>query len=187
MDSEAFLFSYRMNLALSGLKIHIGMTNSFTEGFAMIHAGNNRILISFSIGGGSMHGVDEPQKILLKMDQPPFSFYLTGSRFFGNPDEHSDYDFFVLDSEEVREFLQNLGFRNKTVSRYLLPDMKEFQDLNDVWTFQDLIDVQLLKETFFKKKAQNILETMPGGFRNVYYSKRKDAWNWAFRVAKGQI
>lgn len=51
------------------------------------------------------------QKILLAFNEHPSSvFHLTGSRFFGNPEVDSDFDFMTEDSESLRGFLSTLGF-----------------------------------------------------------------------------
>ena len=61
-----------------------------------------------------------PDRVLAMLQESDFDFYLTGSRYFGNPRGESDYDFFVQHSEAVAEYLENLGFRadNKAFAYY---------------------------------------------------------------------
>ena len=44
------------------------------------------------------------------LEESPFVFHLTGSRFFGDSKESSDWDFFTQYSNEVETFLKNYGF-----------------------------------------------------------------------------
>lgn len=48
-----------------------------------------------------------------------FEFHLTGSRFFGNHNQNSDYDFIVPEDDKMEQFLMNLGFKPSKSGRYL--------------------------------------------------------------------
>jgi len=48
--------------------------------------------------------------IIKEMDKSEFNFFLTGSRFWGNPQPGSDWDFFVDDSSAVRQWLEKNKF-----------------------------------------------------------------------------
>ena len=56
--------------------------------------------------------VEKKDPLLARLDDSPFVFYLTGSRFFTPKETNdlTDFDFFVEDSEEVRSFLIKKGF-----------------------------------------------------------------------------
>lgn len=60
----------------------------------------------------------ETPPVVLMFVTSKFDFYQTGSRYWGTPKEDSDWDFFVQDSQEVREFLGSLGFENSIEATY---------------------------------------------------------------------
>lgn len=84
-------------------------------------------------------------------------FYMTGSRYFSNVHDESDYDYIVQDSEEVRQFLCSLGF--------LVQAKPHYNDTNTVAVYScqygqrswEKIDVQCCQDFDKKLKAQQIL------------------------------
>lgn len=48
--------------------------------------------------------------MLKALDEAPFEFFPTGSRFFGGANATSDYDFFAEDTPEIRAFLEGQCF-----------------------------------------------------------------------------
>ena len=52
----------------------------------------------------------ELQNYLSILENSKFAFQLTGSRFFGNATEKSDWDFFVQNSPEAIDFLRSNNF-----------------------------------------------------------------------------
>lgn len=44
------------------------------------------------------------------LERGPFIFYLTGSRYFGDFNHASDYDYLAVHSQEVRSYLTQQGF-----------------------------------------------------------------------------
>lgn len=95
---------------------------------------------------------------IIAMMESEFDFYLTGSWFFGQSNGNSDYDFFALDTPEIREFLFEHGFG--------ITDKKYKGDNNATAIFVKYgdfasgIDVQLYSSRGFecKKYAQNLLK-----------------------------
>jgi len=55
----------------------------------------------------------------LELTNSPYTFHLTGSRYFGGATHLSDYDFFAQDSQEIKTFLARQGFYIETGSHYV--------------------------------------------------------------------
>lgn len=51
------------------------------------------------------------EQIINQLNNSEFVFQLTGSRYFKNDTHESDWDFFVESSDEVKDFLKELGFQ----------------------------------------------------------------------------
>lgn len=107
------------------------------------------------------------------LEQSEFEFYPTGSRFFGGVSANSDYDFFVEDTNAVRNFLAMSGFAldrtaydedqlitavcrispehgyNDEIGNYVLPGKEGF-------------DIQLVKDIETKRMIQTILKKRYG-------------------------
>jgi hypothetical protein len=95
-------------------------------------------------------------KTLTQLENSPFHFVLTGSHFFGNATEDSDYDFFVQEDKEgkLANFLQSLNFNQLSMS---------YTDMitTAVWCWrkhQRQIHVQVVTNVNVKMKAQTILK-----------------------------
>lgn len=88
--------------------------------------------------------------ILNELQDSTHEFYLTGSRFFGNCREDSDYDFFT-DIETSEDYLRSLGFSHRPSITY--------NDLNliRVFTHPSGIDIQFIRDLKSKIVAQNII------------------------------
>lgn len=112
---------------------------------------------------------------IYQLQSSDFKFYLTGSRFFGNFTKYSDWDFFVKDSLEVRNFLQEIGF-----SIHLKDYTYKDRNLNFIVCHNNVpIQIQLVNDADLKICAQVLLfET--DELRNVQdKSKRSYIWNKA--------
>ena len=122
--------------------------------------------------------------VLLKMEESPFNFHLTGSRFFGDHNVDSDYDFFTKDTPEVRIFLESLGLEAQHISQY-----SEDQLLTAVYHLEleddrcqilpgfEGIDVQLVEELDDKIFCQETLkEFYPHGLPGKK-TGHSDLWN----------
>mgnify|MGYP000864027683 CR=1 FL=1 len=107
--------------------------------------------------------------ILFKLQNSDLDFYLTGSRFFNNHRENSDYDFFVEDSPGVRQFLKSLGFSklnnsayldDNTVVVYRYMPKSDCYITNDGYTIKNHnhIDIQIVVDAVKKQSVQNIMK-----------------------------
>ena len=101
-------------------------------------------------------------------------FYLTGSRFWGNNTVKSDWDFFTEYSETTLKYLTDKGFKQITETIY--------EDIETVLVMKkDNIDIQLVKNSTKKLKAQMVLKTLfPNGFSLKYDTKNR--WNAVLSV-----
>lgn len=106
-------------------------------------------------------------------------FHLTGSRFFGNARENSDWDFFTYNTPEVQGMLQALDFQYVSESYADDPEVVTVlrYEQGDVW-----FDVQLLDDIERKCQAQAYLkEKFPNGLPGLK-SDAKQLWNMAYEV-----
>jgi hypothetical protein len=136
-----------------------------------------------------------------EMASSPFNFYLTGSRFFGYHSEMSDWDYFVEDTVEVREFLTNLGFSDMATP-ILRPswdcwndqgssrlsekfyDLQNMQGTNAIFEHSKThIHVQLVQDPILKNEIQILLKKH--GFPWSVANKRqlRKIWNLAFQLS----
>ncbi len=100
------------------------------------------------------------EKILAKMDNSDWDFYLTGSRFFLMRDyKNSDYDFFVQDKGPVLlNWLTNNHFEKITEGSY-----KDSQVM-EIYRFgkgNEGIDVQIVRSAKIKLRSQELIKTIP--------------------------
>lgn len=101
---------------------------------------------------------------------------LTGSRYFGNANDASDWDFFIEDTEEVKAVLTELGFKNKRKDSY-----SSDQFITSVMSMYN-IDVQLVSDVEVKCKAQELLrDNRVLGFDKTANTRM---WNLAMTCAK---
>src|SRR5687767_8330393 len=84
-----------------------------------------------------------------------FTFYLTGSRFFKMDNSKSDWDFFVLDSYEVKEWLYSQGFYEIGHGYSDLNTAYTFRHANFIQPFQ--VDVQCVKDVALKQSIQDAM------------------------------
>lgn len=123
---------------------------------------------------------EENNSIVTALEKSEFTFYLTGSRFFGNAHEKSDWDFFTEDSgDALRDYLRRIGFRR------LDSKTTEYTDMNviDIWENQN-VHVQVIRNLHFKRKAQVLLNTKP--FKAIYLAatktRRRHLWEGIFKA-----
>lgn len=123
---------------------------------------------------------EENNSIVTALEKSEFTFYLTGSRFFGNAREKSDWDFFTEDSgDALRDYLRRIGFRR------LDSKTTEYTDMNviDIWENQN-VHVQVIRNLHFKRKAQVLLNTKP--FKAIYLAatktRRRHLWEGIFKA-----
>jgi len=94
------------------------------------------------------------QDKIRQFETSEFTFYLTGSRFFGGFSSNSDYDFFVQSNPEVVDFLKQIGFiREKD-------NYKDDPNIDSVYVCSCSpisIHIQLVKLAEIKQLAQEII------------------------------
>ncbi len=114
---------------------------------------------------------------LKHLEGAPFDFFLTGSRFFKNAKEESDWDFYTEASVPVEDFLKSCGY---TVSLMY----------EDYFTVKVLtretpwfkIDIQLVQDVELKTKAQGMLAPYIARVNRKYH---KVLWDMAFKWLQG--
>ncbi|MCK5611070.1 hypothetical protein KAR91_54860 [Candidatus Pacearchaeota archaeon] len=116
---------------------------------------------------------------LFTLKESNFTFYLTGSRYFGGKHSDSDWDFFTEDSEEVRVFLGKLGFERLKSTKYA------DHGVTCVYRHLEKIDVQLVEDPGFRQSIQKVLKDKKH-FINRAYSRgtRTHIWNIAYDIAE---
>lgn len=125
---------------------------------------------------------DPITQMIRQLEDSPFDFYLTGSRFFQNPNHDSDWDFFVQDSKEVHQWLLKRGFRTLSHA-YVYRDKQTLH----VFRFRHypLIDVQCVHDVRIKRIAQEIIRVHPESVhKSVGVIERTQVWNRAFICAE---
>ena len=130
-------------------------------------------------------------KVIQTLMNCTFEFHLTGSRFFGVHKPHSDYDFFVKDSREVRAQLEHMGFSFQAAEGY--SDDVSISAIYVLYLDSEIIQIQVIKESDFsiKKEAQDLLSSIYGNYRNavgiVKMPEDKDARKNLWEFAKGIV
>lgn len=98
--------------------------------------------------------------VVSMMSSEKYKFHLTGSRFFGNSKENSDWDFFTEYSISVKSYLSDMGFVTLTESCRSYND----QETRSVMRFIDnklQIDVQLVNDVKKKVRVNNAIKHRP--------------------------
>jgi hypothetical protein len=96
---------------------------------------------------------DETRMVLEAIVSASFEFYQTGSRFFGHYDAKSDWDFFTPDSEEVRQWLQQLGFELESRGNY-----EGTVGISEVWKYSEgRVDIQLVNDVRMKHRVECLM------------------------------
>jgi hypothetical protein len=114
-----------------------------------------------------------------EMDWATFQFHLTGSRYFGRHSADSDWDFFVEDQPDLRDWLECHGFSKESNDTYAAADVSE------VWKHGSFaIHVQITIDARLKSAVQEIL--FAKGLSYTLYNKPKnergDIWNVAIAL-----
>lgn len=116
----------------------------------------------------------QPKTALDKLATSTYTFYLSGSRFFGTNRPSSDWDYFVQmpmsEGYKLHDELRSFGFTKRYTTNYL--------DLNtlEVWSC-DHVDVQIVANVPFKRAAQMAFKRC-----GKLYPSRED-WDAAYVVA----
>lgn len=135
--------------------------------------------------------VDTIKKITKLLSREEFT--PTGSRYFNNAGDFSDWDFFISrqdafyhpggvgKDDNILQEMVNLGFvRIETSSFYSIRDNKiEDPSILSIWRYKNLFDVQIIKDEYIRAKriTQRMIEIFNA---NDFYklSKRQRAEYW---------
>lgn len=110
-------------------------------------------------------------EILMLLD---FKFHLTGSRFFGNATDESDWDFFAEYDMGLLKKLFDLGFYDRTISSY-------GGDTQLVYLMEwENIQIQLVRDIRTKIAAQALLAL-------TCREPTADDWDKMYEIACTQI
>lgn len=133
-------------------------------------------------------GSKSTRSILDTLKDSPFEFYPTGSRYFGNFRESSDYDFFAKDTDQLCSFLID----NKFVPLWGDKSRRtigfcEYTDIitNEVYHYYgDIqIDIQLVSDVPMKIAAQEALKLKPSLLEaGANKKEHKRMWNFILKI-----
>ena len=128
----------------------------------------------------------EQNEMLMILNESPYNFHLTGSRFFDgtgssvNKNIRSDYDFFARNWSEIHSFLESVGFHEQLSFTY------SDNNIACVMRYCDdtiSIDVQLVNDVMKKVKIQKIInEHFKDIYNNSTKEQRKNLWNSMYQV-----
>ena len=115
--------------------------------------------------------------VLDEMEQAPFAFHLTGSRFFDCVQPNSDWDFFVENQPDLKKWLVDHRFQLESGSDYNSTDVVE------VWVGPPVY-IQTVKDAGLKSAVQDGL--LSSGWKYWMYRHSKDdqktIWDFAFNL-----
>lgn len=123
--------------------------------------------------------VNNVQSILYQMQAMQSTFYLTGSRYFGNFNKDSDWDFFTQDNPGVIDSLKSLGFTEissdaTTDTRY---DREQFKTILEFNAVDGDVQIQFIKNVFSKIYVQNhIFKEYKTEFNSMDKIARSKLW-----------
>ena len=118
----------------------------------------------------------EQSVVFAQMHNAPFVFFLTGSRFFETYTSKSDYDFFVKDSDQLRNWLMQNGFNRQKCHSY------GSQDILAIYKFNN-IHVQVVEDPELKDKIQHVLkkwQIFEGGLLRTNKVLQRQLWNLCY-------
>lgn len=116
---------------------------------------------------------------LITMEHALYEFYLTGSWAFGTQTEKSDFDFFVQDSEGIRKWLEENGFKKYLHTVYISDDIVDVYDNKEC-----NIHVQIVTNADYKAIVQRAIKRT--GIFKIIKSKsiQKYIWDLGFSVLR---
>jgi len=118
--------------------------------------------------------------VLERLNNSKFDFFLTGSRFFGWCKVTSDWDFFVVNSETIEQYLKNTDFKVEDTSMYT--------DTQTVKVFRHQflpIHIQIVDNAILKADVQDVMKTILNQYPKMLSllnskSTRHDFWDFCF-------
>lgn len=128
------------------------------------------------------------QNILMFFATSVNTYYLTGSRFFGNNKENSDWDFFTV--KETKRELESMGFK-PIPSENLIDlgyDGSQFVEILELKVSDGVIQVQLVKNINAKFQVQESIKSRYlSQFNSMDKHERKELWSLLLLVfGKGE-
>lgn len=117
--------------------------------------------------------------MISKLNNSEFKFFLTGSQYFGCQTKDSDIDFFCQYSNNVKLFLDRLGFE-EIGNEYLEDDHIRYVMRHEFLN----IDVQLVNDAMLKNIAQEFLMKRPQLYRCTGEVAKANLWRLAYEYAK---
>jgi hypothetical protein len=121
--------------------------------------------------------------VLYMMEQSKYTYYLTGSRYFGTAKDGSDWDYFVENCDEVRKELIDFGFKSDVVS---YPDSKyvqavfKYEDENNV-----MYQIQCVIKAAEKERVQFLMAPFMRTFgKNLEKAAQKKLWDLALNLVE---
>jgi len=114
------------------------------------------------------------------------TFYLTGSRFFGNTHLNSDWDFFVLNESATKKKLLNIGFKeiNSEVMVDIGYDRTQFASILEYQTEDGVIQVQFVQNPYSKDRVQELIKSgYLDEFNSMTKPERKKLWSLLLKSA----
>lgn len=122
------------------------------------------------------------EEALMDIRESQFVFFLTGSRFFETAKADSDYDFFLQDSEDVRDWLDDHAFEEVSEESLVYPD-----PLTGGVYKKGEVHVQLTIDAALKRRIQECLKEsglmhVPGIYRNKLNAHA--LWQLLIRMAQ---
>lgn len=116
------------------------------------------------------------------------TFYLTGSRFFGNASSNSDWDFFVSNCNSTKKKLENIGFKeiNSEVMVDMGYDRTQFATILEYQAEDGVIQVQFVQNPYAKNRVQELIKSeYLDEFNNMSKPERKKLWSLLLKSAGG--
>ncbi len=109
-----------------------------------------------------------------------YEFYMTGSRYWGNAHEDSDWDFFDEDSTEVRNYLGSLGFTTDIARHYDTDrQCRAVYVCGDEAVPESIVQIQLVSSSKLKHCTQETLRLrFPNGFKSK--DEAREIWSLAY-------
>jgi len=130
------------------------------------------------------------QNIIAYLDMSINTYYLTGSRFFGNFKEDSDWDFFAFASEETRRELVTMGFKRINCENFidLGYNQDQFVDILELEVIDGVVQVQLVNNIEAKTQVQNFIKSFYlHQFNSMSKNERKELWTLLLHIQGLQL
>lgn len=131
--------------------------------------------------------LDTVKGIIENFRNSAFIFTLTGSRFFGNPNEDSDWDFFVEFSSKLVHFLNEMGFEEIEDERYFDGSVATIFEKK---LADGKIQIQVLYPMIYKIKfnLNNWIKNCYGySFSTMSKEQRGFVWETSIRLCNSKL